>query len=324
MKGKSKISGVIVLVVILLPMLFFSKASMAVVCKFKSEWTPMNVKYINMPDTLTIDNSVPVGSVVYSFDYVMTSTDKQIADCPGPGQWAYFIRNGTPDLTVSISETNVSGLGWKVYSTVRYTTSGYAPVFGQYNATPTGAWINAGDFIRVELIKTKEIVGSGTLNPRRIATFGLFHDNFYYPGLYIDTNKTTEIISKTCEVIGDKNKVINFGNVINKKLSSVSGVVPGTQKDIVIDLRCNPGTKIAVTYDSQYKESGLHSSVKNQGTAKGVYIHFPSIGRLGQSNTVITSSKETETIRNTVELYRYGTFKSGSISGQATYTLNYE
>ncbi|EAX4319132.1 hypothetical protein A0P76_22165, partial [Salmonella enterica] len=51
-------------VIVILASFFYAEASMAFVCTFKSGWTPTNIKYINMPDTLNIDNSTPVGSVV--------------------------------------------------------------------------------------------------------------------------------------------------------------------------------------------------------------------------------------------------------------------
>lgn len=311
-------------VIVILTSFFYAEASMAFVCTFKSGWNPNNNKYISMPDTLNIDNSTPVGSVVYSADYVITSSEIQISDCPGPGQWTYFIRNGNHLSIKDVSETNISGLSWKVYSRVRHTTEGYAPVLGSMLPTPSGGWLNAGDYIRIELIKTKAHVESGILSPTLYATFGQHHDSEYYVGLYVRSNSSTKVVGKSCEILGDKNKAIDFKNVINKNLSSISGIVPDTQKEVVIDLRCNPGSKVSVTFDSQYKDSYLQSSLVNQGDAKGIYVYFPGIDKLGQSNTVINSSGEIETIRQTVELYRKGEFTSGSISTQATYTLNYE
>ncbi|EGY1732112.1 hypothetical protein JHS29_004773, partial [Salmonella enterica] len=83
--------------------------------------------------------------------------------------------------------------------------------------------------------------------------------------------------------------------------------------------------KVSITYDSINKDPVLQSSIINQGTAKGVYINFFDIGgSLGSSKTIITSSAETETIKQKVALYRYGKFVPGDISGNATYTLNYE
>lgn len=311
--------------IVLLASYFYAEISMAAVCTFRQGWDPSHIKYIKMPDTLTIDATAPLGAILYSVDYEITSSDLQISDCPGPGVWTFFIRNGDQFSSNSVSETNIPGIGWKVYSKIRNTTTGYAPSPITWKPTPTGGWLDAGDYIRVELVKTKESVNNGILNPLLYASFGAYHDLNYYVGLLIRSNTTTKVIGKTCSVTGNKNKEVSFGSVRNKNLSNVTGVIRDTEREIDISLKCTPGTKVSITYDSINKDPVLQSSIINQGTAKGVYINFFDIGgSLGSSKTIITSSAETETIKQKVALYRYGKFVPGDISGNATYTLNYE
>ena len=309
---------------LILGSMLFSTSAQAFVCTFKAGWTPNNIVDTGFPSSIVIrpDDNV-VGTVLASKTHVITATNLQLSDCPGPGTWSWYTNSFNGSATPGeITETNIPGIGVRVKSKL-YGLDFVGPGIGPAYNTPSGGWLYGGDYLSVEMIRTSEKVGSGTINSK-LAEMGQYHDNQYNAGLVLKNSTPIKITGSSCEVIGNANKVVDFGNVINKNLASVAGVVDGTEREVSIDLKCHPGIKVAITYDSIYKDSVYKSSVVNQGTAKGIYIYFPDIGELGTKNSVITSASENETIKQKVQLYRAGQFSSGSISGQATYTLNYE
>ncbi|MCQ1917269.1 hypothetical protein LAX92_23190 [Escherichia coli] len=325
MKIKLKLKKISAYSALILGSVFFSTSAKAWVCTFKSGWTPNNIVYLGFPQSIVVKVSDTIGTVLASKNHVMTTTDLQISDCPGPGYWNWYVRNFNITTTPGeITETAIPGIGIRVKAKI-YNQIYIGPGHGISNPTPTGGWLSANDYISVEVVKTAEKVGSGVLNYSYWSDFGQYHDKQYNPGLVLKNSTPVNITGASCEIVGNANKEIKFGTILNKNLASItSQVVPGTEREIIIDLKCNPGTKVAVTYDSINKDPVYKSSITNQGTARGVYIYFPDIGELGQKNTVITSSGESETIKQKVNLYRAGNFSSGSISAQATYTLNYE
>ncbi|HCP1358921.1 fimbrial protein [Escherichia coli] len=325
MKIKLKLKKISAYSALILGSVFFSTSARAWVCTFKSGWTSNNIVYLGFPQSIVVKPSDTVGTVLASKNHVITTTDLQLSDCPGPGNWSWYVRSFNYSTTPGeITETAIPGIGIRVKAKI-YNQIYTGPGNGKSNPTPSGGWLSANDYISVEVVKTAEKVGSGVLNPSSWADFGQYHDNQHNHGLILKNSTSINITGPSCEIVGNANKEIKFGTVLNKNLTSItSQVVPGTEREIIIDLKCNPGTKVAVTYDSVNKDPVYKSFITNQGTARGIYIHFPDIEGLGQKNTVITSSGENETIKQKVNLYRSGHFSSGSISAQATYTLNYE
>lgn len=302
----------------------FQNTARANICGPRTGWNGARM-LMTFPTSLVVPAGKAVGDILYETELVITGTDIQIGDCPGPGTFYYSVYYDGVFNSMSpiqnVMKTNIPGIGIKLNARINITSGDLPLKSGVFN-TPTGIWLRAQDRVKAYLIKTDSETGSGKLATGSLGRYQVAPDNTVV--IYFLNNTPTNIRTSSCEIQGDKNKVIDFKNVMNKNLSSISGAVPGTQREVVIDLRCHPGSKVSVTFDSQYKDTILQSSLVNQGTAKGIYVHFPNIGLLGQSNTVINSSGEIETIRQTVELYRSGDFTSGSITTQATYTLNYE
>ncbi|MBJ9325209.1 fimbrial protein [Citrobacter freundii] len=290
--------------------------------------TPLNgfenkVINFNFPASLTAKHGLPVNSVIHE---IKLGTYGDVALCNGDiiqyGTWKGNVWGQTGES--KIIETNIPGVGVELYYTADNSNFQF-PFDVPYSGVSNFYIKYLSPSLR--FIKTKEHITPGVITPGVIGTHELNRANSsdMYTTFTANLQSAVEIKAPSCEVQGDPNKVVSFGTVINKNLASISRDVPGTEREITIDLKCNPGTKVAVTYDSVNKDSYLQSSIINQGTAKGVYVLFlDNIGKLGQANTVITNSGEIETIKQRVVLYRSGTFSSGSISAQATYTLNYE
>lgn len=326
MKIKLKLKKISAYSALILGLAFFSTSAQAWVCTFRSGWTPNNIVYLGFPQSIVVKPGDTVGTVLASKNHVITTTDLQISDCLGPGNWNWYVRSFDKSSTPGeITETAIPGIGIRVKAKI-YNAIYTGPGNGTSYNTPTGGWLNANDYISVELIQTAEKVGSGVLNPSSgyWADFGQYHDNQYNTGLVLKNSTPINITGSSCEVVGNANKEINFGTVLNKNLASIQEGLRETAQDISIDLKCHPGTKVAVTFDSQHRHPYYKFAIANQGTAEGIAIAFYQPTEMGVTRTVIESSGASETIKQKVELYRYGTFKAGSISAQATYTLNYE
>lgn len=291
--------------------------------------TPLNgfenkVINFNFPASLTAKHGLPVNSVIHE---IKLGSYGDVALCNGDviqyGTWKGNVWGQTGES--KIIETNIPGVGVELYYTADNSNFQF-PFDVPYSGVSNFYIKYLSPSLR--FIKTKEHITPGVITPGVIGTHELNRANSsdMYTTFTANLQSAVEIKAPSCEIQGDSNKVVSFGAVINKSLASIiNQSIPGTEREITIDLKCNPGTKVAITYSSANKDSVYKSSITNQGTARGVYIYFPDIGELGQKNSVITSSGESETIKQKVQLFRgAGQFSSGSISGQATYTLNYE
>ncbi|MGP3590253.1 fimbrial protein [Vagococcus sp. WN89Y] len=291
----------------------------------------------SLPSEIVVKGDLSVGSLIYPSQRVNMYSGPAVViinDCTGSGMYGGFETTYayTPFsanlINNNIIQTNIPGIGLKTIITLK----SYAE---SMNNLPTpassikqsyGYWHYSGDvFVDVQLIKTSDPVGAGELNAGEFMRVGWksTDDQFWLDRIV--SRGVVKIVNATCNIIGNADKVISFGTVVNKNLSSLTGTIPDTDRYINIELKCTPGTKVGITYDSTDKHSYLQSSVINRGTAKDVLVLFQDgIGKLGQQNTVIQSSGETEVIKQRVSLYAYGSPTPGSISAQATYTLNYE
>ncbi|MGP3590252.1 fimbrial protein [Vagococcus sp. WN89Y] len=301
---------------------------------------------IGGPSTLLVRKNTSVGTVLFSVRGYLNNNTGYI-ECTGNvtnqfytsfDNTAYInhpIKNGVID-------TDVPGIG------VRTTTS------WTVTTTPANLNINLGgqdiilegDGPRVttnfttswryqvssmsvlyEIIKTGDVTQGGVINKTTIGLIRLYvhanGTNYYFQEAQ---TASTIIVTPGCEVVGNADKVISFGTVVNKNLSTLSNTaIPGSERELSVELKCNAGTKVAVTYDSSDKDLNYRNAVTNRGTAKGVVVYFDNIGELGQQNMVINSANESEVIKQTVSLYRTtDAFSAGTISAQANYTLNYE
>ena len=272
----------------------------------------------DFPASLTVKYDLPVDSVIHE---VALGDQGRIAYCSGN---VYFKSSWENNVwgqygNEKVIETNVPGIGAMVYF-----NSSLA--FPQESVSTSPGAYYGGLVPIVKFIKTKKTVNPGIITPGVIATYaGRLHTtNEMYTLFTINLRSPINIIAPSCEVQGDPNKVVSFGNILNKNLASIQEGLRETAQDISIDLKCHPGTKVAVTFDSQHRHPYYKFAIANQGTAEGIAIAFYQPTEMGVTRTVIESSGESETIKQKVELYRYGTFKAGSISAQATYTLNYE
>ncbi|MGP3590254.1 fimbrial protein [Vagococcus sp. WN89Y] len=312
--------------------LFISCKSFAACTSF------MATKTINfsLPSSLVVPDSTPVGSPFYTMAVTVATDSPRIAECTGSEYYRiytgydYSVFSGNP-INNYIIDTNIPGVGLKTITHApnvvtiplnNVPTPGYSAQASGY-----GVWMQGTTTVTVQLIKTNSSPRSGDLLTGAYMTIGAEQFSVKHSAFSVSNTVPTRITGSThsCDIVGNADKVISFGTVVNKNLSSLTGTIPDTDRYINIELKCTPGTKVGITYDSTDKHSYLQSCVINRGTAKDVLVLFQDgIGKLGQQNTVIQSSGETEVIKQRVSLYASGSPTPGSISAQATYTLNYE
>lgn len=327
------------LICIAMSCMLITNVCLAAPCVPDPSWNPKNV-YFKFPAEVIVRNDAAVGDVLAEAEEDIVSAETYVGNCPGPG-YVGLTFDYTPTGTIMsgmINKTNIPGIGIKIESLY---TRGSINVPDNEWRTLTGAFpLGTGDIFRTpnnayltnlkvkaSLIKTQSNVGQGFLpntDVYGVMTLSLQGGSALFAPIVNFRVNGTQIKKPSCTVSSGKDIIVDFKDIYIKNAGLINGGVPGTEKEFNIQLNCNETSKISIMYNSDYKDDVLHSSIKNQGSAKGIYINFLDIGRLGNYNTITTSSQGTEIIRQKVQLYRSGTFVAGSISGSATYTLNYE
>ncbi|EHP1067847.1 type 1 fimbrial protein [Escherichia coli] len=319
-------------ILLLLPMIFCFDAK-AVVCAGINGF-PLIHTFSDWPSTLYVNKATPVGTVLHRSTLKVgygPGTSRPFMTCAGNGTFGYFGHIGeafpTSLTTPSTIPTNVTGIGLRVYMDQLQFPSNL--LSGPFPSPPyKNPNFYGNETFTVELVKTSDNVGNGRLNSGTIFKWGPVYDGVYAPIVSGVSPRSTQIIGKTCQVVNNKDKVVDFGTLIKKNLANISGLVPETEREFTIGINCDAGVNVSVIFSSDYKDPVLQSSIVNQGTAKGIFIYFPDIGMLGQKNRVISSSTGGyHEIKQKVQLYRSdlrGAYSPGSISATATYTLNFE
>lgn len=327
------------LICIAMSCMLITNVSLAAPCVPDPSWNPKNV-YFKFPAEIIVRNDAAVGDVLAEAEEEVVSAETYVGHCPGPGYVGLTFSYNPPGSpsSMTIKETNIPGIGIKIESLYtrgsinvpenawRILTGVFPVSTGDIFRTPNDAYLTNLK-VKASLIKTQSNVGQGFLpntDVYGIMTLSLQGGSALFAPIANFRVNGTQIKKPSCTVSSGKDIVVDFEDIYIKNAGLINGGVPGTEKEFNIQLSCNETSKISIMYNSDYKDDVLHSSIKNQGSAKGIYINFIDIGRLGDYKTITTSSQGTETIRQKVQLYRSGTFVTGDISGSATYTLNYE
>ncbi|MGP3589969.1 fimbrial protein [Vagococcus sp. WN89Y] len=318
---------------LLLPLMYCFNAEAIVTC-FPINGFPLNYTFTDWPGSLVVKNTTAVGTVLHRSTLKVgygVGTSRPFMSCFGQGRFGYFgrIGNAFPNniTTPGIVPTNVRGIGIRVYiDGLQFPSNLLASTYPSPPAQDPNFYGN--ETFTVELIKTSGDVANGYLNNGTLFEWGAAYDGTYLTIVTGRSSQSTQIIGKTCALVGNANKEVDFGTLSNRTLANISGLVPGTEKEVSIGINCDAGVKVSVTFSSAYKDPVLQSSIVNQGSAKGVFIYFHNIGMLGQKNQVISSTiNGYNEIKQNVGLYRsdlHGSYSPGTISATATYTINFE
>lgn len=303
--------------------------------------------FVEYPNAnLLVRKNISTGTVLFS-QRIQFPVNNSYMECTGSSTMRFLTRYrndyANKPISSGIVSTPVPGIGIRTTSSWTISTSPKQQTFenllsGNNVRTPwtsntvslssTMQFRVATADVLFELIKTGDVTrgGSTQAGSSRIYELAALRDNINdindTNAYYFLNDYGANILIPGCEVVGDANKTISFGTV--NRLSN--GTIPATDRYLTIGLTCTPGTTVGIMYDSTDKDSVYPNCVNNRGTAKNLCVLFQDgITSLGQVKTVISSAAANEQIRQRVSLFnKGGGVSAGTISAQATYTLNYE
>ena len=214
--------------------------------------------------------SDPVGKVLRKATFPINSTGQaSTAKCTSYSDSITAVLTQSYPLSSlgnSIYSTNIPGIGIRLYREAENATnfSGYYPY--SRSVTPGTSYFLASGYFVVEIVKTAEQTGSGTLVP------GLY--SRYYVSGYMNRPFLTStvngnaitIASSSCEIQGNINKVVQLPTVTKAGFKGVGS----TQGEQTFDMNilCNGGINptgyeeknlISLTYD--FTQDGTNNQV---------------------------------------------------------------
>lgn len=174
----------------------------------------------------------------------------------------------------------------------------------------------AGGVFTVDIIKTSDEVGTGSLSSGKYSTYYFNGDGETKPVLTSTLNANGIMIrNSTCEITGNANQTVNMGTIQRSKLKNVGDV--DDIKPVQIDVKCNGGNhktqkvKIAFDYtpDSAHANNGViaNATAGNNGSvyAKGIGIQLlaDTSGEIIKTGDTV-SAGETQLNNETTEVVK--------------------
>ncbi|OTU37607.1 fimbrial protein [Acinetobacter pittii] len=292
--------------------------------------------------------SDPVGKVLRKATFPINSTGQaSTAKCTS------YSDSITAELTQSyplsslgnsIYSTNIPGIGIRLYREAENATnfSGYYPY--SRSVTPGTSYFLASGYFVVEIVKTAEQTGSGTLVP---GLYSRYYVSGYMnrPFLTSTVSNAITIASSSCEIQGNINKVVQLPTVTKAGFKGVGS----TQGEQTFDMNilCNGGINptgyeeknlISLTYD--FTQDGTNTQVlantaptsekangvgvqllwnyqnKNQVIKKGDKL---ALGTLSSNQTIQYN------VPMTARYYQTATnVTAGKVRAMATVTIEYD
>ena len=293
--------------------------------------------------------SDPVGKVLRKATFPINSTGQaSTAKCTSYSDSITAVLTQSYPLSSlgnSIYSTNIPGIGIRLYREAENATnfSGYYPY--SRSVTPGTSYFLASGYFVVEIVKTAEQTGSGTLVP------GLY--SRYYVSGYMNrpfltstvNGNSITIASSSCEIQGNINKVLHLPTVTKAGFKGVGS----TQGEQTFDMNilCNGGINptgyeeknlISLTYD--FTQDGTNTQVlantaptsekangvgvqllwnyqnKNQVIKKGDKL---ALGTLSSNQTIQYN------VPMTARYYQTATnVTAGKVRAMATVTIEYD
>ncbi|HDR2369471.1 TPA: fimbrial protein, partial [Enterobacter asburiae] len=292
------------------------------------------------PQLPLIPNDAAVGAVLFKQDYLYdTVSYHQAVRC---GDDSHFSFNFVTEMTGSSSfgnnvfDTNIEGVGLRLsmYSAQSYYAFPTTPTFSPFSipivfdSDDYRASFGTGYLhIIVELIKTSNYIGSGTLNYRAGNYFyAQGENNLLLSDLNISASIETEA---SCKFSDSTPKSIELGDVDANLLEN-----PGSTaniKDFSVGLNCLTPANVNLFFsgvsDPAASEGGV-LKIDNSSTAKGVGIQLLHDGKpieingklpLGQVNTGLSAAHLQARVYRTSE-----TLKAGPFSAVTTISIVYQ
>ncbi|UOB51243.1 fimbrial protein [Acinetobacter junii] len=245
----------------------------------------------------------------------------------------------------SIYSTNIPGIGIRLYREAENASnfSGYYPY--SRNVSPGTTYSLAQGYFVVEIVKTAEQTGSGTLVPGRYSTYYVTGNNtrpFLTSTVY---GNAITIASSSCEIQGNINKVVTLPTVTKSGFTGV-GSTQGAQT-FDMNILCNGGDnptgyeeKNLISLSFDYVQDGTNNQVMQNTApastkANGVGVQL--LWNYNNKNQIIKKGDKLElgtvnsnqtlqyNVPMTAQYYQTATnVTAGNVRAMATVTIEYD
>lgn len=282
--------------------------------------------------TITVPTDTPVGSTVFTQDYLFDSVAGHQSFSCGGRDWTgnYITTMSGSAISPNIYNTGISGLGIRIsmYSEADYwafpVTATPAPftvplhVTGADNASFGSAYLH----VVVDVIKTGESLTAGNLD--YVAPEFAYADTLKLADLQVSGVVTVS----SCTVDSSTPKIVELDTVSSSKLATTGSTA--NSKPFDITLNCNGSSNVNVTLSGE-EDVNTHGlgvlALDSSSTAKGVGIQIlyqDNPVMLNQLMSVGTATTGQFKIPFTARYYKtLSTVTAGDVSAVATYTLTY-
>ena len=263
---------------------------------------------INMAvGAVTVLPSDPVGKILVKKTFPIPANPSSTVKCTynSTGFVDAIITNNlglAPGAGDNVYKTNISGIGIRLYRELSDggNFSGYYPysrsIKGNNFFGTTDYSLGSGFFV-VEIIKTAAATGNGKLQTGRYSSYHLRgrDDKPFLTSTLI--GDTITITSSSCEIQGNKNKVVELPTV-NKSGFTGIGSTQGEQA-FDLNIKCNGGANLTVPekigltfdYDAAANTTDVLANSAPQSTrAKGVGTQL--VSQYQGSNNIIAKNEK--------------------------------
>lgn len=202
-------------------------------------WQAHSPYEINMSmGRVVVSPDLPVGGVIATRTWTMPSNNTVYVSCSESASRTFKADVVAPGMMLggsNIYATDIPGIG------LRFSRKGQISIVYPGTYTTTGSrFILAGSTFTLEIIKTAEVTGSGTLASGPYTEYGL-------PGIVmLKTSLTADaitIVSPSCSVLSGKNMNVDIGTIKRSDLKGVGTWAGNTPFNI--QLRCSGGVSIS-------------------------------------------------------------------------------
>ncbi|WP_281081626.1 fimbrial protein [Variovorax paradoxus] len=295
-----------------------------------------HVVYMNMGQVYVPDG-LAVGGLIKSQNFPLNirGQAERMFNCRGGGYIYGPILQGSPVAGYyNVYSTNVQGVGIRLSRVDGPSISYYPHAY----PTPNGiGQLVAGTWFQVELIKTANITGNGSLA-------GGTYTRYYGDGepywsalttiLSGDVNGIT-IITPSCSVdAGSRNIPVEFGRVSLSNFKGMDSTTGDRRFSIKLQCQANPNLqkwvdlRMDATQDPSNRQGVLRITQRGAGTATGVGIQL--LGgdaqpvRFGEGMQVGPMKNGSYDVPYTARYYQTAArMRPGRADGTATFTLQY-
>jgi type 1 fimbria pilin len=286
---------------------------------------PFTYGSIAVPADLAVGGVIPGTTRSFRVTGRCTASNlfnKAIVACPTNGSTA------VPGLQ-GVFTTNVAGIGMRMRNSsgTPLDNSDGCQALGTLGMTD-----GAGNF---DMTGTFELVKTGTVSTGTLSSANSYKTGVLSTGVVLNNGTSylyipdgTAVRAVTCTVTAATASQTVSMRTANSAALSTTGAVAG-KTPFAINLTCQSGVKVNVSFSSVSGSSGVASVVGSTGTATGIGIQLLDASDtpivLDQSHTVVNSTSGSTTVPFSAQYYRLGSgVATGTVRAAATYTMSYQ